>query len=341
MKGFITRKGSKFKFLGDAIASKVLKGIRFYGADDVLREGTMPDNGAVSQSLNAGGSYTIPEGYHNGKGKISANSLASQTDGTATAADILKDKTAVVDGVKITGTMATMAGQTVTPGTTNKTISCSGKKMTSNIVVVGDANLDPSNIKANVTMFGKTGTCPTGNEYVKRIFSQTVTITATGGGSQKFTLDYAVDTSKCIFLGEYITQGSNNVRYSSMTSTTVTLVNWSNSSQTVTFTIVEFTEKYKSVDKGLSLTYTYSSPSRTFSGVATGKFIAFCSMTGYHDKGSIAILDGVYDSNDIRCLTKSGSNSRASISQSGANLTLTVGGQSSYIYIHYYFVYFN
>lgn len=61
--------------------------------------------GAVTSSLNAGGSYTIPAGYHNGSGKVTANSLASQTTGTASAGEILSGETAWVGGSKITGTM--------------------------------------------------------------------------------------------------------------------------------------------------------------------------------------------------------------------------------------------
>ena len=51
--------------------------------------GTMPNNGSVSKSLDCGGSYTIAEGYHDGTGKITANSLSSQTAGNAEAEDIL------------------------------------------------------------------------------------------------------------------------------------------------------------------------------------------------------------------------------------------------------------
>ena len=64
----------------------------------------MTDNGAVSKALNCGGSYIIPKGYHNGSGKVTANTLASQTSATATAAHITEGKTAWVNGVKITGT---------------------------------------------------------------------------------------------------------------------------------------------------------------------------------------------------------------------------------------------
>ena len=65
----------------------------------------MTNRGAVSQALNCGGEYTIPSGYHNGSGKVTANSLSSQTSADAVAANILKDKTAWVNGSKITGTM--------------------------------------------------------------------------------------------------------------------------------------------------------------------------------------------------------------------------------------------
>ncbi len=62
------------------------------------------NHGAVNQELSAGGSYTIPQGYHSG-GKVTAKSLASQTDATATAAQILAGITAWIKGVKVTGTM--------------------------------------------------------------------------------------------------------------------------------------------------------------------------------------------------------------------------------------------
>ena len=85
-------------------SDKLLTG---YSANDSNGEkvnGTMPNKGAVTASLNCGGSYTIPAGYHNGSGKVTANSLASQTSANATAKDIIKGKTAWVNGNKITGT---------------------------------------------------------------------------------------------------------------------------------------------------------------------------------------------------------------------------------------------
>ena len=66
--------------------------------------GTMMNRGTVNQTLKAVESYTIPEGYHDGNGVISSDSLASQTPGTATAEDIRNGEIAWVNGVETTGT---------------------------------------------------------------------------------------------------------------------------------------------------------------------------------------------------------------------------------------------
>lgn len=76
-------------------------------SDDEPVAGTMPNQGAKTATLNCGGSYTIPAGYHNGSGKVSAKSLASQTGG-ATASDgyVYNGKTYWKDGVLRTGNMS-------------------------------------------------------------------------------------------------------------------------------------------------------------------------------------------------------------------------------------------
>ena len=58
---------------GDAVAADVLTGKTFSNANAVGIAGTMTNNGAVSQTLLPGQSYTIPEGYHNGNGVVSAS----------------------------------------------------------------------------------------------------------------------------------------------------------------------------------------------------------------------------------------------------------------------------
>lgn len=118
----------------DVLANKVI-----VTADGTVTTGTMPNNGAVAQKLDGETtSYTVPAGYHDGKGTVSVTvetksatptkeeqtvtptegSLLSSvtvgaipaeyvdtTDGTATAAQILTGRTAYVDGEKVTGTM--------------------------------------------------------------------------------------------------------------------------------------------------------------------------------------------------------------------------------------------
>ena len=122
-----------------AVASEVLAGKTAITKDSNNEPitGTMPNQGAKTASLNAGSSYTIPAGYHNGSGKVTANSLSSQTSATAEAGDIRTGKTAWVNGTKITGNLGTMGGQTATPKQNDTTISCSGKIMTGNIVLKG------------------------------------------------------------------------------------------------------------------------------------------------------------------------------------------------------------
>lgn len=92
---------------GDVSDSQVLEGKTYYNSNPkIKRTGSMVNHGAVSLSLNAGASYMVPAGFHNGGGKVTANSLASQTSATATAAQIINGQTAWVNGSKLTGTLS-------------------------------------------------------------------------------------------------------------------------------------------------------------------------------------------------------------------------------------------
>lgn len=117
---------------GNLIPKYLLAG--YYGEGDNGRvDGTMANNGAVTSTLTAGTSYTIPAGYHNGSGKITANNLASQTSATATAQQILSGQTAFVNGSKITGTMPNLSS--------NSSISYENGNSTK--VIVGDQAFGP------------------------------------------------------------------------------------------------------------------------------------------------------------------------------------------------------
>lgn len=58
--------------LANAGTEDVLSGKTYYAGDKNLKTGDMPNNGAWSSSVGQGESITIPKGYHNGMGKVSA-----------------------------------------------------------------------------------------------------------------------------------------------------------------------------------------------------------------------------------------------------------------------------
>lgn len=94
---------------GTATNYDILDGKTVTSDGITVLEGVMANNGAVSQTLNAGQSYTVPAGYHDGFGTVSANSLASQTivDTGKLAIDAFHVPTGYqgwVNGNKITGT---------------------------------------------------------------------------------------------------------------------------------------------------------------------------------------------------------------------------------------------
>ena len=95
-------------------------------------------------------------------GNIKAGSTIFGVSGTftndadATAANILSGKTAYVKGSKLTGTIASKAAATYTPGTSNQTIAA-GQYLSGAQTIKGDANLKEENIKAGVTIFGVEG----------------------------------------------------------------------------------------------------------------------------------------------------------------------------------------
>lgn len=61
-----------------AAASEILSGKTAYVQGSKVT-GSMTNRGAVFQSISPGGSYTIPQGYHNGSGTVSASSPNLQT----------------------------------------------------------------------------------------------------------------------------------------------------------------------------------------------------------------------------------------------------------------------
>lgn len=171
-----------------AIAEDVLSGKKIVNSNGTL-SGTMTNVGTVNKTISSKSEvYTIPSGNHSGAGTVQISTAEQNkiiagnikkgvtilgvtgtcetgtttsgidtSDATATTSDIRKGKTAYVNGSKITGNMTEQSAQTITPSTTNKTIS-SGQYLTGTQTIKGDANLVAGNIKSGISIFGVMGT---------------------------------------------------------------------------------------------------------------------------------------------------------------------------------------
>ena len=103
-----------------ASAAEILLGKTAYKNGSKLT-GTMPNNGGITGTISTkAGEYTVPQGYHDGSGKVSIS--------TAEQAKLIANN--IRSGVTILGVEGTMSGsedvsaqsKTVTPATTQQTV---------------------------------------------------------------------------------------------------------------------------------------------------------------------------------------------------------------------------
>ena len=167
----------------DVLATKVI-----VDATGRVTTGTMPNNGAVSKTLDSTTtSYAIPAGYHSGTGSVSIvtetktltptkqqqvvpatsgkvissvtvnaipDNYVDTTDATATAGTILDGETAYVGGVKVEGTMPNngAAEKTLTTTETSYTIPEGYHNGEGTVIIVPETNtVQPSRSEQNVT----------------------------------------------------------------------------------------------------------------------------------------------------------------------------------------------
>ena len=100
----ITAKSLASQTPGTAAAGDILSG-KIAWVDGAKVTGNIPTVTPSTDKLDCGKSASISKGYLASDVTITANSLASQTPGTAAAADIRSNKTAWVGGTSVTGTM--------------------------------------------------------------------------------------------------------------------------------------------------------------------------------------------------------------------------------------------
>ena len=169
---------------------------------DAVVQGTMPNNGAVSQTIGINGSYTIPAGFHNGQGRVSqsiptkaaATYYATTSDQTIAAgqylsgAQTIKKLTAsnlsagnIKPGVtvtvnngntnvySVTGNMASKAAATYYATTSDQTIAA-GQYLSGAQTI---KKLTQSGLSAANILRGKTITINNGNANVWSVTGST------------------------------------------------------------------------------------------------------------------------------------------------------------------------
>ena len=135
----------------NAIAAEILTTKTAYVKGSKI-VGSMPNNGAVSGTISTkAGQYTVPQGYHDGSGKVSIDSTeqAKITEGNIKA------------GIEILGVTGTYSGEAVTAGsvdvtpyTTSQTIlpSSISKDYISQVNVSAIAKTETDNDAGGVTV---------------------------------------------------------------------------------------------------------------------------------------------------------------------------------------------
>ena len=124
--------------------------------------------------------------------------LIDLTGDDVTAGDVLSGKKFhLPSGAAATGTIASQAAQTITPGTSDQTIAA-GKYLSGAQTIKGDANLAAGNIKSGVTIFGVTGDyAGSSNGSVELIPNSSTFSTLTVGYYWDFITGASVSDSKC------------------------------------------------------------------------------------------------------------------------------------------------
>ena len=140
IKAGVTVGGILGTFTSDATvaAGDILSGKTAYKNGSKIT-GSMPDRGTVSYELPINGSYTVQSGRHSGSGKVTQD-------------------------------IPTQGAQTITPGTTDKTIA-SGRYLTGVQTIKGDANLIPANILQGKSIFNVMGSLSKGAPYATGVVS--------------------------------------------------------------------------------------------------------------------------------------------------------------------------
>ena len=148
-----------------------------------------------SSNLTASGStVTVPAGYYPSQASKSVATATQATPSiTVSSAGLITAKSTQSAGYVSSGTksatkqLTTQGAQTITPGTSNKTIA-SGRYLTGTQTIKGDANLIPANIKKGVSIFGVAGSNE-GEDIVQKVMNEGTAVSTSLDG---YSIDVVV-----------------------------------------------------------------------------------------------------------------------------------------------------
>lgn len=183
---------------GDILASKTA----YVGSQKIT--GTIATKSAANLSA-SGSVVTVPAGYYAsqvtknvsaGSATVSGLSIANTTGIVTATGSVTAGYVSAASPTK-TLQLTSQAAQTITPGTSDKTIA-SYRWLTGTQTIKGDANLTAANIKSGVTIFGVTGNLNAASFLPYPMSSSVRSISVTtpvGQSSSSFTISATLPSS--------------------------------------------------------------------------------------------------------------------------------------------------
>ena len=220
-------------------ADKMVKGVTSHDKSGNLVTGTIESKTSSDLTV-SGATVNVPAGHYSAAATKSVASGSAATPATtitsnptisvssagkitASVSGTQSVTPTVTEGYVSSGTagtitvsgsatkqLTTQAAQTITPGTSNKTIA-SGRYLTGTQTIKGDANLVAGNIKSGVSIFGVTGTYAGTTENLDSVITELETKVSTlnttldgkaagGSGESLETCSVAADLGYWLFV---------------------------------------------------------------------------------------------------------------------------------------------
>ena len=177
-----------------ATAGDILSGKTAYVAAGKVT-GTIASKSSSNLTA-SGATVTVPAGYYPSQASKSVATATQATPSiTVSSAGLITAKSTQSAGYVSSGTksatkqLTTQGAQTITPGTSTKTIA-SGRYLTGTQTIKGDANLVAANIKKGVSIFGVAGSNE-GEDIVQKVMNEG---TKANGAEDRITISVSPGT---------------------------------------------------------------------------------------------------------------------------------------------------